>query len=504
VALAGPSGAVVAGAVSGAATALAFPPYDLGPVAFVSLIPLVAVFRGATRRRVAPAAVGFGLVFFGMLFPWIHLFGLAAYLLLVVLETLLVAAALVAGAWLRPRLPAGFAVLAFPAAFLAGEFVRSHWPLGGFPWGGLGYSQHNDLLVLRLAAYTGVWGVSFLVATVNAILAEAVVVLRADPVGFVARLALCILVVVAPALLPVTAPKGAAATVGIVQRPPPLPSAAPGSAQQQSLASEVALTRTLVGRPTGSKVDLVVWPESSFDEDPLNVPALSGPLLASIRETGASFVVGASVDAPGGRFRNESLFIRPDGSLAGRYVKMHLVPFGEYVPGRRLLAGWIHELDKVPLDGVAGNAPVIFSLPQGTFGSVICYETAYPELVGAFVARGARMIVVSTNNASYRRSAASAQMVALSQLRAAEQRMWVVQAALTGISAVIAPTGKVLTQTGLFSTGVLTPTVAFATSRTLYGRLGDWFPAAVLVAAAGAWAAGAAGAHRAKGAARAA
>jgi apolipoprotein N-acyltransferase len=93
------------------------------------------------------------------------------------------------------------------------------------------------------------------------------------------------------------------------------------------------------------------------------------------------------------------------------------------------------------------------------------------------------MIVVSTNNASYRRTAASAQMVALSQLRAAEQRMWVAQAALTGISAVIAPTGKVVEHTKLFDTEVLTPTIRFATTRTVYGRFGDWFPAAMLLVA---------------------
>ena len=91
------------------------------------------------------------------------------------------------------------------------------------------------------------------------------------------------------------------------------------------------------------------------------------------------------------------------------------------------------------------------------------------------------MIVVSTNNASYRRTAASAQMVAISQLRAAEQRMWVTQSALTGISAVIAPTGRVVEQTKLFDTDVVTPTIRFATTRTPYGRFGDWFPAAVLL-----------------------
>jgi apolipoprotein N-acyltransferase len=480
--LAGFPAALAAGALSGAATALAFPPHDIGLLAFVSLIPLALVFRAGEPKYVAAAAATFGLVFFGLLFPWIHLFGTAAYLLLVGLEAAFVVVFLLMGLLLRRRLPAALTPLAFGAAFLAGEFLRSHAPLGGFPWGGLGYSQHNHPAILRLAAYTGVWGLSLLIATVNGLLADAVVTVWRAPARALARLGLAAGLVLGPGLLPVPSPSGASATLGLVQRPSPVPDPRLGSPQEQSLRSEVALTRTLVGR----KIDLVVWPESSFDNDPLTIPALAGPLLQSIRDTGASFVVGASVDAPGPRFLNESLFIRPDGRLAGRYVKMHLVPFGEYVPGRRFLASWIHELDKVPADGVAGTSPTIFSLPnknQGRFGTVICYETAYPELVGGFVSRGARMIVVSTNNASYRRTAASAQMVALGQLRAAEQRMWVAQAALTGISAVIAPTGKVVEQTKLFDTEVLTPTIRFATTRTLYGRFGDWFPAAMLLVA---------------------
>ena len=470
---------MAAGAVSGVATALAFPPHDAGLLAFFSLIPLALVFRGGKPRQVAAAAAVFGLVFFGLLLPWIHLFGMAAYILLVVLETAFVVVFLLVGLALRRRLPPVLTPLAFGTAFLAGEFLRSHGPLGGFPWGGLGYTQHNHAAILRLAAYAGVWGITLLIATVNAVLAEALALLLAAPGRAVALLGAAAPLVLAPGLLPVPEPLGAPMTLALVQRPPPVQDPGQGSSQEQSLRSEAALTRALAGR----KIDLVVWPESSFDNDPLTTPSLAGPLLQSIRATGASFVVGASVDAPGPRFRNESLFIRPDGILASRYVKMHLVPFGEYVPGRRFLESWIHELDRVPADGVAGTSPTVFSLSQGKFGTVICYETAYPELVGSFVARGARMIVVSTNNASYRRTAASAQMVAISQLRAAEQRMWVAQAALTGISAVIAPNGQVVERTKLFDTQVLTPTIRFATVRTAYGRLGDLLPALLFVAA---------------------
>ncbi|HWD07885.1 MAG TPA: apolipoprotein N-acyltransferase, partial [Actinomycetota bacterium] len=279
------------------------------------------------------------------------------------------------------------------------------------------------------------------------------------------------------------------ATIALVQgNAPSQDPADPHALDQAALDDQVAETRQLAGK----RVALVVWPESSVGHNPFTDPGLLDPMLASIRSVGAPFLVGATVPAaapPGSdgttpRFRNESLLFSATGSLVGRYVKMHLVPFGEYIPARRLLAGWIKELNRVPADGIPGTSPTVFRLagiPGGRVASVICYETAYPELVQTFVAHGARLIVVSTDNSSYARSAASAQMVAISQLRAAEERMWVTQAAITGISAVIEPDGKVSAETGLFEPALLTPTVRFATTTTVYGRFGDWFPVLVLV-----------------------
>ncbi|HEX9314188.1 MAG TPA: hypothetical protein VGA71_02100, partial [Actinomycetota bacterium] len=229
---------MAAGALSGVATALAFPPHDVGLLAFFSLIPLALVFRAGKAPQVAVAAGVYGLVFFGLLFPWIHLFGTAAYVLLVVLETAFVVVFLLVGLALRRRLPPALTPLAFGAAFLAGEFLRSHAPLGGFPWGGLGYTQHDHAAILRLAAYTGVWGISLLIATVNAILAEALVIVPAAPGRAVALLGLAAALALAPGLLPVPVPKGAAMTLALVQRPPPVRDPSQGSAQEQSLRSE--------------------------------------------------------------------------------------------------------------------------------------------------------------------------------------------------------------------------------------------------------------------------
>src|SRR5207302_7536337 len=175
-----------------------------------------------------------------------------------------VAASLAAGAVLRRRLPGGAGFLAFPVAFLAGEFLRSHVPLGGFPWGGLGYSQHDDLTVLRLASYTGVWGVSLLVALVNALLAEAILAARsaggAGPPGLagLARTAVAAGLLVVPALLPVITPRGGSASLALVQgNPPQQDPTDPHATDREFLEAQVALTRTIAG----SRAALVIWPE---------------------------------------------------------------------------------------------------------------------------------------------------------------------------------------------------------------------------------------------------
>jgi apolipoprotein N-acyltransferase len=163
----------------------------------------------------------------------------------------------------------------------------------------------------------------------------------------------------------------------------------------------------------------------------------------------------------------------PNGKLQGTYSKEHLVPFGEYVPWRGALS-WLPELRQVPYDFQAGDSRTLFNAAGHPFESVICFESAFGPLVREAVRDGAQFVVVSTNNRSYQRSANSEQHLALGQMRAAETGRAVLQASLSGISAVIDPDGSVHDQTGLFDTAVVTASVPTSTGRTLYVRFGDW------------------------------
>jgi apolipoprotein N-acyltransferase len=251
------------------------------------------------------------------------------------------------------------------------------------------------------------------------------------------------------------------------------------------LSNHVDLTKQIDGRG----FSLLVWAEGALEQDPLRTPTFGAAVEQSVTHTDLPLLAGATFDSSLAGVRGErnmSMMFRKDGSLSGIYVKQKLVPFGEWVPLRRILEPLVPEISRIPVDLVPGRESTVFSIPEGKFASVICYENTYPGLVRSFVRRGARMLVVSTNNSSYARTPQSEQHLAFSQLRAAEQRMWIAHTAISGTSGVITPGGRVTRTTPLFEPAIMTPTIRFATMITPYARFGDWFAFAALVPFVGA------------------
>jgi hypothetical protein len=165
--------------------------------------------------------------------------------------------------------------------------------------------------------------------------------------------------------------------------------------------------------------------------------------------------------------------------VVGRYTKRHLVPFGEYVPWRRELS-FLKELQQIPYDFTPGTSGNLLHVDGVAFANVICYENSFPSLVRPMVDGGGAFVVVSTNNASYGRTAASRQHLAMSQMRAVENGRWVVHAAVSGISAFIDPHGHVYRPTGLYQRTIDRGTIRASTAKTFYTRFGDYFPWAAL------------------------
>ena len=171
---------------------------------------------------------------------------------------------------------------------------------------------------------------------------------------------------------------------------------------------------------------------------------------------------------------NLNVLFDPSGKVEGTYAKRHLVPFGEYVPFRKELEGHISALNQIPRDFEPGHQPGVFEIAGHKVATIICFESAFGYQVRPLVRKGAQVIVVSTNNRSYKRSANSAQHVAIGQIRAAETGRPVVQAAISGISAIIDANGVVHQHTELFQRTVLEATVTATTGETPYVRYGEW------------------------------
>lgn len=379
----------------------------------------------------------------------------------------------------RSRGPA-WALLAAPFLWVAGEWGRTHL-MGGFPWGLLGYTQWRQLPVIQIAELGGVWAVSFVVLAVNAALAGCVMLSRrraAIGLGLAAVLVITTLWFGVSRLNAPAAPD--AVTIALVQ--PAIEQ--PLKWNDQYTAMTLGIYGELTRSAAAQHPDLIVWPETASPTLLRRDEGLLTALTDLSRRTGVPLLIG-SVDADGGNppeLRNTAFLVTGRG-IIGRYDKIHLLPFGEYVPLAGLIGfvrGWAEFISEL----TPGSSAVVFSGPPAPFGVVICYEGIFPELVRRFVTGGARLVVNMTNDGWFGITSGPLQHLAMYPFRAVEHRTAVVRAANTGVSAVIAPTGRIVASIDLFKRGVLMGRVPLRSVETLYTRWGDWLAYASVVVSA--------------------
>jgi apolipoprotein N-acyltransferase len=449
------------------------PPVGVGPIAFLAVIPLLWLVREARAGRSILVGFSFGFAYFASLLYWVIALTALGWAALSLASSafLAVFTLLVSRLWREEH--AVRSAIGVAALWTGIEFLRSMWPLGGFTWGGLGYSQTGDGFLLPLATITGVWGISFVVVLVNSVVLVAMERLARRRLAAGALAAVGLAAVMLPALAPIHPALGRPLDVAVVQ----------GNDVQADLQQNVRVG--VIARKHASlhrelridPPDLAVWPEDAVDLDPTIYPQTRDVVLPAIRRVGSPTLVGviAGIQDDRHRLYNESLLYDGRGSVVGRYAKVHLVPFGEYVPWRSELS-FLHELAQIPYDMTPGRRATLLRVNGVPFADVICYENTFPSLDRHLVDRGARFVVVSTNNASYGRTAASRQHLEMSQLRAVENGRWVVHAAVSGISAFIDPRGRVHQPTGLYERTIDRRTIRMSSAKTIYTRWGDWFP----------------------------
>ncbi len=466
----------LAGAIaSGVLLALAFPPFDVWPLAFCAIAALTLLTRDVRPARAARIGFGFGLGFFVVLLRWLHVIGYDAVLALAALEA----------AFLIPVAMA-FALLSRrrdwwvwqPVVWVAGEALRARQPFGGLPWGRLAFAQADSPLA-PLMAWAGAPGVTFAVAAGGCAVAVVVVaVRRLQVIPAVLAAGVFAGVLGAGALAP--EPDGAtpSLTVAVVQGNVPRPALTSRVAQQEAVfANHVGATHALAEAVRGGRArqpDLVIWPENSSDVDPFNRPDVAMSLNAVVDDIGAPTLVGAVLDAGPQYVRNAGILWNPGTGAARMYTKRHPVPFGEYLPMRPILEKLISRFSRIPRDFEPGRDPGVLDTAGTRIGGVICFEVAYDRLVRDVVRDGGRLLVVQTNNATYGRTGQPEQQLAIERLRAREHGRDMVVAATSGISAVLRADGSVAWQSGQFVDVVGVRQVALHSRLTPATRVGGW------------------------------
>lgn len=388
---------------------------------------------------------------------------------------------LVARAFRRFGAPA---IWAAPFVWVGTEYLRS-WVGGGFPWVLLGYTQATVPPIAQAASLGGVFFLSFLVALVGAAAAFPAVS-RARSRWYVSGAVMAAVIALAGwGSLRMRegslARDGERLRVGLVQG---------NIAQQDKWNPELALPilrryLEMSRRAIADGADVVIWPESSTPFFLEENPVLAGEIRRLAQESQTPFVVGSDQleRAQQNRFYNSAFLVGADGQTRAVYRKMHLVPFGEYVPLRQLLP-FVGPLVETVSDFSPGLEPVLLPLGERRLSVAICYEVVYPWLVRTFVLGGSELLVTITNDAWYGTTSAAYQHWEQASLRAIEHGRYLVRAANTGITGIVDPYGRVIARTRLFETDVVTGDIRWSTRRTLYATMGDlmaWISLALMV-----------------------
>ena len=481
--------------------ALSFPKFGHPAVAFVALVPLLVALSGWSGRAGALPGVstrrGFML---GLLAGFIHFAGtvywtgatvstfgglpvfvaaIVAGLLALYMAAYVAVTGAAAAMLIRRFGTLGLCLV--PFAWVASEYLRGII-LGGFPWIPLGNTMVTLLPIAQLASALGVFGLSLLVAFVNVGFAIAAIgapsrKASADRTRIVAAVAtLAVIAAVSiwggMRLSRNTLTQGTPIKIGLIQGNIAQTDKWNPARAGMILDRYLQLTR----QAADNGAQFIIWPESStpfyFDEDPSG--AIVRRLVGSI---GRPLLLGSDEfedtgDPASPRHYNAAFMLDPAGATAAVYRKIHLVPFGEYVPLQQLLF-FVGPLVEAVAAFSPGTRVTMLPVDGHMASTAICYEVTYPALAREAVLNGSELLTTITNDAWYGESSAAFQHFEMAMMRAIEQGRYLARSANTGISGIIDPYGRVLVRTRLFETVAVVGEARFVQSRTLYARIGD-------------------------------
>lgn len=492
----GPPSALMA-ALSGAAMGLSFYPQGLYPMAWVGLVPLFATLPGTSLRQSLRLSLIFGIVYSGILNFYIAVtvfrarvwFPYAQWQAILVTAGAYGGAVLICSVWYAlfgvlhrgVRRLGGRECSAFGVAALwtGIEFLRSLGPFG-YTWGDVGYTQVPWTGGLRVAATVGSFGLSFLIVWFNAALSEALTQ-SVRPV-WRALQSVCITGVLLWLMARGTefsVRRGTAQRIGEVRLVQPGFSnfvKLDAHSYRRNLADQVALSYSRTDAPS-----LVVWPETAILE-PLKGRTETFDQVSELAHNLRShLIVGALDEDDRGKQYNAAFAVSPAGRMSGVYHKRRLVPFGEYVPMSKRWK-FMRFFSFREREFSSGEESRLLPGPFGPVGVAICFESTFPGYARELTRQGAKALVVLTNDEWMIGTAAPALHLAMSQMRAAENRRMVLRATNSGISAIIDERGRVVRSLPQGKSGTVEGEAVGRSDRSVYTIVGEWWLLACVLA----------------------
>ena len=507
--------ALLVAVAGGLALDAAFPPIGIWPLAAAGPALLVVALWGRGLPGSFLIGLCFGLAFFIPLISWLINLAWYAWAALAIAEAVILALFAI-GQRLMLRLPAW--PVAVACWWVGVEAFRDRWPYA-FPWGRLAMSQAQAPTV-RWVAFGGPPLLTFLVALAGTTLAwlllgprpvtgplparrspggssprRAALRRRVIPAaGFAAAAGLAL----AGGLLPAGQVSAGAPTAEVVA----VQGNVPHSRTLEKLLRETTVTENhavATGQlaaqvRAGSRPapDVVIWPENSTDIDPGQDPFIYATIADAVAAINRPVLVGALLQDP---LRNVGQLWLPGRGPVAIYVKRQLVPFGEYIPFRGLISSFSSLPSLQPVNFTSGHRAVVFRIGKVRLGDVICYEVGFDNLVASEVTAGANLLTEQTNDADFEldgQMGETLQQLAMARIRAIEFDRAMVVAGTTGVSAIIAPDGRLIVSSQTWQRALLEARVPLLSNATLAERLGKW-PEVVLSALAVAALAGAIG-----------
>lgn len=492
---------VILAVISGLLLTAAFSGGLSSVLGWVALVPLLVALRPLSPGAAFKTGMITGMIHYLSLLYWVvytmRVYGylpwwLSCFFLVLLAAYLALYPGLFAFFLVRYcKKPLGLLILA-PLCAVALEYVRG-FLLSGFPWMLLGYSQLDQLALIQMADIAGVYGISFLMVMVNAAVYLLLLTVAENPwhetrmtrgqMTGAGVLTLCLVLTAffygrfRIADISAAMAGAPAIRVALIQ----------GNIDQTlkwDQALQIQTTRKYVDMTRGVKSprpDLVVWPETAMPFPLEAGGGLTSMLTDMTRQTGMHLVTGhPSVEAVSPDrvvHYNSASLVMPDGHVVGRYDKVHLVPFGEYVPLKQVL----FFVDKM-VAGVGDFLPgrkghtLKWKPDKPDLGVQICFEIIFPDLSRALVQNGAGLLVNLTNDAWFGTTPAARQHFTMAAFRAVENRRALVRCANTGITGIVDPAGRVIRKTGLFEDAVVVETVPLMHEISFYTRFGDMLP----------------------------